>query len=189
MESRKFFAAVLIAAALFGANAADAQHNQAPQSQRSAVLTQYPSQASNARSMVMSFDEVKAITESSIREAVSRQLKTVDADEVNNRLAGTFEALVNGKIVSFAAPMSGTEAHTVTEQRTMNVRVVYEQRPVGGILTVRVELVPNFCGIGAASRCVAYREHSEALDNLEPEEIGRVVADLCRQLGEDYAAR
>ena len=181
---------MLFAAALLGAPiAASAQHNQAPQTQRHAILTEYPSQASNAKSLVMSFDEVKAITESSIREAVSRQLKTVSAEDVNSRLAGTFDALVSGKTVSFAAPMSGVAAHTVTEQRTMNVRIDFEKRPVGGILTVRAELVPNFCGIGAASRCIAYREHSEALDNLEPEHIGAVVADLCAELGNDYASK
>jgi len=71
----------------------------------------------------------------------------------------------------------------------MNVRVNYEKRPVGGILTVRVELVPNFCGIGSASRPIAYREHAQALDNLQEDMIGAIVSDLSHQLGDRYAAQ
>jgi hypothetical protein len=183
-------AATLFAALLFGAvGSVSAQSNQAPQTQKNAIMTNYAFQASNAKSQVMSFEDLKAITESSIREAVGSQLKTVSAEDVNQRLAGTFDALVSGKTVCFATPVSGLAAHTVTEQHSMNVQVRYEARPIGGILTVRVELVPVFCGIGSASRSIAFREMSQALDNLEEDGVGEVVAELSHQLGNDYASK
>jgi len=186
---QKFAAAMLFAALLLGQENASAQSNQAPQTQKNAVMTNYAFQASNAKSQVMSFEDLKAITESSIREAVGSQLKSVNAEEVNRKLAGSFDALVGGKAVSFSAPVSGLAAHTVTEQHSMNVQVRYESRPIGGILTVRVELVPVFCGIGSASRSIAFREMSQALDNLEEDGVGEVVAELSHQLGSDYASK
>src|SRR5579883_898684 len=157
------------------------------QSQQAAIPTSYTYRVSNDKAPVMSFEEVRSITQSSVREAVSNQLKDITSQAVNSKLAGNFESLVSGTTIGFSAPVAGLAAHSITEQYSMNVNVHYEQRPIGGILTIKVELVPVFSGIGSASRPIAQREMSQAIDNLDEDALGDIVADLTHQLGADYA--
>src|SRR4051812_15089176 len=87
-----------------------------PQSQGVAIPTSYLIRSSDDKTSVMSFEQMKAITQSSIREAVSNQLKNITSEEVNARLSGSFDALAGGKAVSFASQVSGLAAHSITEQ-------------------------------------------------------------------------
>jgi hypothetical protein len=157
--------------------------------QEGTLPTTLTSRVSNEKSQVMSFDEVKAITESSIRAAVGTQLAGVTADEVNKKLGPTLEKFEKGEAIGFSMSVSGYAAHSITEQHMMNVKVSYEARPIGGILTVRVELVPVFSGIGSASRPIAVRELSQAVDYLDEDMLGPIVSELSHELGSEYAGK
>ncbi|MDP4198737.1 MAG: hypothetical protein Q8922_02075 [Bacteroidota bacterium] len=146
-------------------------------------------QASNSNTDVISFEKVRSITESSLREAIGSQLNSVTPEEIGKKLSGGYEALKQGQTISFNAPVAALAARTITEQHIMQVRVAYEPRPIGGILTIKVELVPLFSGIGSASRPIAYREISEAVDNLDEDGLGDLVAGLTHQLGAEYAVK
>ncbi len=182
--------AALLTIAAFALCTSPSQAQQASaQSQQAAIPTSYVYRVSDEKTPVMSFAEVKSITENSVRQAVSNQLMAISTQDVNSRLAGTFDDMVKGHTVGFSSPVSGLAARSINEQYSMNVSVHYEARPIGGILTIKVELVPVFTGIGSASRPVAYREMSQAIDNLEEDALGDVVSDLTHQLGADYAAK
>src|ERR1041385_7591999 len=82
--------------------------------------------------------------------AGAQNLAAADA----KKLEGSFDALRNGSPVGFHTAVSSLASHTITEQHIMQVKVGYEPRPIGGILTVRVELVPVFAGIRSEDRRV-----------------------------------
>lgn len=145
--------------------------------------------ASNSKSTLMSFEKVRSITQSSLREAISLQLRSITASAIGENLRGGYEALKQGQSINFDAPVAALASHSITEQHIMQVTVAYQPRPIGGILSIKVELVPLFCGIGSACRPIALREVSEAVDNLDEDGLGEIVAGLTHQLGAEYAAR
>ncbi|SRR5581483_2667067 len=185
----KTAAAVIASAVLmFGATRASAQADARTQTQRVSLPESSTPRAAEEHPS-MSFAEVKSITETSLRTAISEQLEGITSDEVIEHLSSSFDALERGQEVNFTTPVSGLSGHSITEQYSMNVMVHYEPRPIGGILSVKVELVPLFCGIGSASRPAAYRELSQAIDNLDDDALGQTVSSLTHDLGEEYATR
>ena len=137
----------------------------------------------------MSFEEVKSITKSSIREAIGAELEGLTTNEVNKKLGESIEKLANGIMIGFSTPVSVLGARSITEQHTINVKATYEKRPIGGILTIKVEVVPVFSGIGSASRPIAIKELSQAVDNLDEDSLGSIISELSHKLGEEYAAK
>ncbi|MFI5201182.1 MAG: hypothetical protein ACHQNE_02195 [Candidatus Kapaibacterium sp.] len=161
----------------------------APQGVQTPIQTSLVFHASNSIAPLLSFEEVQAITESSIRDAIADGLECITREEVNNKLTGQFEDLAEGRPIKFASRLSNRSAHSITELYAVNAVLQYERRPLGGILTVKVELVPAFCGLGSAIRPIATRETAEAFENLEPDDLGKIVSELSHQLGIDYAAK
>jgi hypothetical protein len=145
--------------------------------------------AADAKATTMSFDRVRSITTGAVREAIGNQLGAISAEDIAKKLEGSFDALRNGSTVGFHTTVSSLANHSITEQHVMQVKVAYEPRPIGGILTVRVELVPVFAGIGSASRPTAVREVSQAVDNFDEDAIGEMVAGLSHEIGQEYAAK
>src|ERR1035437_8197351 len=176
-------------AALLGFAKTSGAHEVHPGAQPLADATSLEFQASNSKSSVMSFETVRAITQSSLREAIGLQLNNITAAEIADKLRGGYETLKQGQTIGFNAPVAALATRAITEQHIMQVMVGYQPRPIGGILTIKVALVPLFCGIGAACRPIAVREVSEAVDNLDEDGLGEVVAGLAHQLGSVYAAK
>ncbi len=182
-------AALIITMAGFASAASAQSVATVAQSQQANVPTAYNIRASNEKSPVMSFDEVRSITQGSVREIVGQQLGSVTAAQIASQLEGKFDLLTSGQSVSFSQSVSSAAAHSVTEQHTVQVIVKYESRPIGGILTVKVQLVPLFNGIGAASRPIALKTVSTSVENLEEDALGGIISDLTHQLGAEYAAK
>jgi len=159
------------------------------QTRNSAIQTSLIFQASNSDVAVMSFEEVQAITQSAIRQAISGQLEQITADEVNAQITSRLEELARGRAVSFGRKLASCSRQSISGQFSMNVVLHYRRRPLGGILIVRVELAPAFCGLETAIRPIAVREAAEAVDNLDPDEIAETVSRLSYQLGIDYASK
>jgi hypothetical protein len=157
--------------------------------QATAEQTALTAHAANAKATTMGFDKVRTITEGAVREAIGSQLSNISSADIAKKLEGSFDALRNGSTVGFHTSVTSLANHSITEQHIMQVKVGYEPRPIGGILTVRVELVPVFAGIGSASRPIAVREVSQAVDNFDEDALGDIVADLSHQIGQEYAAK
>ena len=180
--------AVSLTAMLGFARIADAQ-SAAPQSQQADVTTTYDFRASNVATPPMSFEEVKSITQSSIRESVGSQLNGITPNDVTVKLAGSTEKLLQGETVAISTNLISVGAHSLTQQHIFQARVNYERRPIGGILTIKVALVPLFSGIGSASRPIALKTVSTAVENLDETTLATIISDLSHQLGSEYAAK
>lgn len=176
-------AALLIASLVLIPGLAGAQALSQPEQ------TALAARVASAKTTSMSFDRVRSITQGALREAISTQLGSISAEDMAKKLSGSYEALRAGSTVAFHTAVTSLASHTITEQHVMQVKVAYEPRPIGGILTVRVELVPVFAGIGSASRPIAVREISQAVDNFDEDALGDIVADLSHQIGHDYAVK
>ena len=161
---------------------------QTAQTQKVYLPTSMNAQVSNDV-LPMSFDAVKSITQGSVREFVGEQLGTMNQSAIQSKINAEYEKLASGQPVSFGASIAGLAAHSVTEQHAMHVSLKYDARPIGGILTIRVELVPVFSGIGAASRPTALKTITQAVDRLDEESLGTIVSGLIHQMGSDYAAK
>jgi len=81
------------------------------------------------------------------------------------------------------------KARNIVEHHTMNVKVGYEPRPIGGILSVRVELVPVFCGIGTASRSIAIRDIAQAVDDFDQDVVNNTIEKLTKDLSAEYSVK
>ena len=135
----------------------------------------------------MGFEQLLAITKSSVRENIARSLSKVTGNLVKNEVAGTADELRTGRTLHFAALVN--EKEPVVEQRSINVCITYEARPIGGIMNIRVELVPIFGGIGSASRPVISREFVEAVDNFDEDAISQTIARFTHELAAEYTAK
>ena len=148
---------------------------------------QLSANATASKGGVMSFEQLLSITKSSVRENIARSLSKVAGDLVNNQVAEVAGELRTGRAVNFSAIINAKE--NITEQHSINVRASYEARPIGGILNIRVELVPIFDGIGSASRPAISREFTEAIDSFDDDVVSQTVTRLTHELAAEYAAR
>jgi hypothetical protein len=154
--------------------------------QRADLPTQLSAKVADSKASAMSFAQLISITKSSVRENIASSLTKVTDDLIKDQVAGASEVLRAGGTVSFAATVNAKE--NITEQHSVNVRVSYDARPIGGILNIRVELVPVFGGIGSASRPVISREFAEAVDDFDDDAVSQTIGRLTRELAAEYAA-
>ena len=78
-------------------------------------------------------------------------------------------------------------AQNIVEEHAVHIFVKYEPQAMGGILTVRADLVPAYQGVGSATRPIASRITTEAVDGLTSDQIEDISQMLVEQLGEDYS--
>jgi hypothetical protein len=105
---------------------------------------------------------------------------------VSDHANGSTELLRAGSVLELSTTMGGV--HSALEQHSINVQVTYDARPVGGILNIRVELVPVFGGIGSAVRPTISREFAEAVENFDDDFISETIMKLTNDLAAELAA-
>jgi hypothetical protein len=135
----------------------------------------------------MSFQKVVSLSRASAREALATSLPQVASQLVTDHANGSTELLRTWQVLDMTATVNAD--HGVTEQHSVNVHVSYDARPVGGILSIRVELVPIFGGIGAAVRPTATREFAQAVDDFDDDFIGQTITKLTNELAAEFAAK
>jgi hypothetical protein len=92
-----------------------------------------------------------------------------------------------GEEVSFCLNLNVADRSVLKEQK-LNVVLNYDGQPVGGILSVRVDLVPVFSGIGVSNRPLASKTYVAAVDQLENTNINEIVTELAKQIANDFRA-
>jgi hypothetical protein len=105
---------------------------------------------------------------------------------VANRSNGSTELLKTGNVLELTTTMGGV--HSALEQHSVNVHVTYDARPVGGILNIRVELVPVFGGIGSAVRPTISRQFAEAVEYFDDDFIAQTILKLTNDLASELAS-
>ena len=135
----------------------------------------------------MSFKEVLALSRTAERTSIAQTIPTVIKNMVAEQGPGATELLRSGRELDMAASV-GTDLNPL-QQRSVNVKVTYDARPVGGILNIRVELVPVFGGIGSAVRPTESREFAQAVNDFDDDLIGQTIIQLTDELAAEYAAK
>jgi hypothetical protein len=191
MKTATYLVVLFFGCALFSAaQAQDLKVGQSiGQTQTNEVSTSYHTRARLPRSGVMSLEEIVSITNSSVREEIAEGLANISLQMINSKMDGTLDRLILGSIVSFSTPLTSAKARNIVEHHTMNVKVGYEPRPIGGILSVRVELVPVFCGIGTASRPIAIRDIAQAVDDFDQDVVNNTIEKLTKDLSAEYSIK
>ena len=172
---------LLLSSAAHSQSATATMSNAIDQTQSADVTTELTFRASNANS-AMSMTHVNAIGQSAKSTDMSELADLIPAAahqltaEIGTEMAG----LAAGSTKSFHTGV--LKCSNVLNRRSITIKVSYNPRPIGGILNVRVDLVPVFNGIGGASRPVASRSFSQSVDNLDQSVVDAIVNRLSEEL-------
>ena len=120
-------------------------------------------------------------------EVVAASLSQAIAKLVADNANGSTDLLRTGQVMNLNAKVGSDLG--ITEQHSVNVHISYDARPVGGILSIKVELVPIFGGIGSAVRPTASREFAQAVDNFDDDFISQTITSMTNELAAEYAAK
>jgi hypothetical protein len=78
-------------------------------------------------------------------------------------------------------------SNSLLNEQSVTVKVNYEARPVGGILTVRASMTPTFRGVGVSTRPEISRSVAMAVDEYDAELVRELARDLTSELNEVFA--
>jgi hypothetical protein len=142
--------------------------------------------AKDATPVEVSTQKVQANAKASQTSLMADSMTAATSKLVLDHANGSTELLRAGSVLELSTTMGGV--HSALEQHSINVHVTYDARPVGGILNVRVELVPVFGGIGSAVRPTISREFAEAVENFDDDYISETIMKLTNDLAAELAA-
>jgi hypothetical protein len=100
---------------------------------------------------------------------------------VTSSVVTSMSDIVSGKTKQFVTDLSSIN-NSIAQSTTVKVKVNYEARPIGGILSVTVDLVPLFSGVGVANYPLASKSMVLAVDEVTPISITLIVAALSTDL-------
>lgn len=75
---------------------------------------------------------------------------------------------------------------SLLDEHKLNVKVQFDPRPVGGILTVRVSMTPTFRGIGVSTRPATSRSVAFAVDEFSQETVDKMVNELTEEITAEF---
>jgi hypothetical protein len=192
LSMKHFIAAIAIALGLAGQ--ASAQSNLDVQQKNIASVSithEFASRVMDATPGAIAVQKVEAektvaIAKASQRSLMADSMQVATEKLVSDHAAGSTELLRSGSVLELATTMGGI--HSAMEQHSINVHVTYDARPVGGILNIRVELVPVFGGIGSAVRPTISREFAQAVENFDDDFISETIMKLTNDLATELAS-
>jgi hypothetical protein len=151
-----------------------------PNSTQSLVLaTELDSRALNAQSMDAATTKRAAVGSTSLSLAAELP-KAVDQALSMISIANLSKGETKATVV-----VGGSTS--ILDEQGINVKVNYEARPVGGILTVRVSMAPTFRGVGVSTRPVITRSVAMAVDELDEAMVQDMVRNLSSEINAEYA--
>lgn len=175
-------AAIAFSATLLIASVATAQLLTLPAlSQQMEVTTEFTAKATNSNSP-MSMGTVHEMTRTAVSNGTTELAALIPGATraFSAQLGIQMAQLANGATKSFTTGIM--KSANVLDRRSLAVKVTYDPRPIGGILSVRVDLVPVFNGIGGASRATATRATAISVDNLDEKTVTEIVSRLSLEL-------
>jgi hypothetical protein len=101
---------------------------------------------------------------------------------------GAFSEILNGSAKVCAVALK-SNAHSILSQNRIEVKVQYDPRPIGGILNIRLELMPIFSGIGITNRPIAVKVDAEAIDNLTEDQLSTIIDHLSQKLAAEVQSK
>jgi hypothetical protein len=76
---------------------------------------------------------------------------------------------------------------SLLNEQSVTVKVNYDARPVGGILTVRASMTPTFRGVGISARPEITRSVAMAVDEYDAELVKELTRNLTSEISEVFA--
>jgi hypothetical protein len=131
-------------------------------------------------------EKTQAAAKASQRRLMADSMQVVTSKLIADNASGSTELLRSGNVLELSTTMGGV--HSALEQHSINVHVTYDARPVGGILNIRVELVPVFGGIGSAVRPTVSREFAQAVENFDDDFISDTIMKLTNDLAAEMVS-
>ena len=176
-----FAAVLLLSSAAYCQSGSALMSQSSTQSQSADVTTELTFRASNANS-AMSMTHVNEIGQSAKSTEMSELADLIPAatHQLAAKIGTEMSGIAAGSTVSFHTRV--LKCANVLNRRSITIKVSYDPRPIGGILNIRVDLVPVFNGIGGASRPVASRSFSQSIDNLDQTVVDEIVTRLSEEL-------
>ena len=141
----------------------------------------------NTANSSLTTQQVAAMERTAERESLAETISSVTSKMLAEHISGATETLRDGQPLDMSA-VTRVEG-SIVDQRSINVHVTYDARPVGGILNIRVELVPLFAGIGSAVRPTISREFAQAVDDFDDDLISQTITQLSAELAKQYAEK
>lgn len=154
----------------------------APNSTQSLVLpTEMNRRAASSRNDLADAASVRKASLGSTSVSLATELpKAVDQAltqiSLGNLMAGSTKVNVT---------VGGTTS--LLDEQGVNVKVTYEARPVGGILTVRASMAPTFRGVGVSTRPTISRSVAMAVDQLDETVVHSIVRELTSEINQEFA--
>ncbi|HET6512382.1 MAG TPA: hypothetical protein VFH43_09325 [Candidatus Kapabacteria bacterium] len=139
---------------------------------------------SNNTSVKVDLNDPKTIKARSMTRVVVNQLgiSTAATEKLMEHIDA--QSLADGGI---DLTLRKVDAQSLIDEHTLNVKVNYDPRPVGGILTVRVSMTPSFRGIGVSTRPTTSRSIALAVDELSEETVKTLVDELTTEIKTEFS--
>jgi hypothetical protein len=150
----------------------------------SSIQAQSVTEAAEIKSMPAgSTSESKVVKSQAMSEAFIAQVANLEAAAVEAVSSISKEQLLaGGAKVTFKS----ADARKLVEEEVVNVKVSFDERPIGGILSVQVSMTPSFRGVGVSTRPTVSRSVAMAVDQLDDHTVQMLVAELSQQIQEEY---
>ena len=84
--------------------------------------------------------------------------------------------------------VKSSSSSSLLDQHNVNVKVQYDERPIGGILNVQVSMTPAFAGVGVSTRPIISRSVAQAVDEFTEASVQTIVRELTSQIQSEFAA-
>ena len=142
-------------------------------------ITEFDSRATSQSAIDAASTKRTAMTSTSISinqelpKAVDQALSKISVEQV--RAGGSKATVILG----------GTRS--LVDEQAVNVKISFEERPVGGILTVRASMTPSFRGVGVSTRPAISRSVAMAVDEVDQKLINDLVRELTAEITGEFA--
>jgi hypothetical protein len=177
MRTNKLVRALfLILVGTLGTTSAQAQSAVAP------IIAHHPRSADASIVGSTENDLVDAGVKSSATTSLRRE-KNSTVNIIPAETAKAVQEASRNALKNFAAT---PKAVSLLDEHKLNVKVGYDARPVGGILTVRVSISPTFSGIGVSTRPATSRSVSLAVDEFSQTVVDQMVSDLTDEIQAEF---
>ena len=160
------------------------------ESQKVDIQTEIGMRVSNSHSPLVSPTEMTNISNAARSSQVLSQaynMVEMTLQAVSSSVVTSMSDIIKGNSKQFVTDLSSNN-NSIGQSTAVKVRVNFEPRPIGGILSVTVDLVPLFSGVGVANRPLASKSIVQAVDEVTPTSITLIVAGLSVDLQKEIAS-
>jgi hypothetical protein len=77
---------------------------------------------------------------------------------------------------------SATMPSSLLGATSLSVTISYDKQPIGGVLSIRADLIPLYSGVGVSSRPIVTETYASAVDGFSKAQVRAVVGELVEKI-------